>query len=234
MRFLCASVGLFQHDQIKDEISKQNALPFLLACAHKFVGKALVSILEILWSLTFFEDIARSLRTDTEFHALIQRIATSNPDEALKKAVDGLKWKLVQGRVGNRVPTRNSATHHYSWIVESASLEKVARQNEGDVADSKDRAGNNELVVGSDGEELSVTPSKLSSIAPSDGAYRYDMMISYCHADKELTYKIHKFLLAQGFKVWIDLDNMYGPGEFVRQCPHALTSLSYFSNECNG
>jgi hypothetical protein len=38
-------------------------------------------------------------------------------------------------------------------------------------------------------------------------------MISYCHADKELTYKIHKFLIDQGFKVWIDLDSMYGPGK---------------------
>lgn len=81
--------------------------------------------------------------------------------------------------------------------------------------DSKYGARNNELTVGSDGEELSITPSKRNSIAPSDGTYRYDMMISYCHADKELTYKIHKFLLAQGFKIWIDLDNMYGPGRSV-------------------
>ena len=56
---------------------------------------------------------------------------------------------------------------------------------------------------------------KRSSLRSGNQAYRYDIMISYCHSDKDLTYKIHKFLLDQGFKVWIDLDNMYGPGKHV-------------------
>ncbi len=50
-------------------------------------------------------------------------------------------------------------------------------------------------------------------MTPSDRSFQYDIMISYCHTDKELTYKIHKFLIDKGFKVWIDLDNMYGPGK---------------------
>jgi hypothetical protein len=42
--------------------------------------------------------------------------------------------------------------------------------------------------------------------------YQYDIMISYCHADKEIVYRIHKFLLERGFKIWFDRDNIYGPG----------------------
>ncbi len=42
--------------------------------------------------------------------------------------------------------------------------------------------------------------------------FQYDFMISYCHADKELVCKIQEFLVEQGFKVWFDRDNMYGPG----------------------
>jgi hypothetical protein len=49
----------------------------------------------------------------------------------------------------------------------------------------------------------------------SERVFQYDIMISYCHADNELTYQIHRFLLDEGFKVWIDLDNMYGPGKEI-------------------
>jgi hypothetical protein len=38
-------------------------------------------------------------------------------------------------------------------------------------------------------------------------------MISYCHADKELVYRIQEFLADKGFKIWFDRDNMYGPGK---------------------
>jgi hypothetical protein len=38
-------------------------------------------------------------------------------------------------------------------------------------------------------------------------------MISYCHEDKELVHKIHRFLADQGFKIWIDRDQIYGPGK---------------------
>ena len=38
-------------------------------------------------------------------------------------------------------------------------------------------------------------------------------MISYCHADKELVYRIHQFLSEKGFKIWFDRDNIYGPGK---------------------
>ena len=64
-------------------------------------------------------------------------------------------------------------------------------------------------------QQVVTTTQPADSNATAERIFQYDMMISYCHADKELTYKIHKFLLAQGFKIWIDLDNMYGPGKSV-------------------
>jgi len=43
--------------------------------------------------------------------------------------------------------------------------------------------------------------------------YEYDIMISYCHADKELVHRVQHFLADHGFKIWIDHDQMYGPGK---------------------
>jgi hypothetical protein len=90
-------------------------------------------------------------------------------------------------------------------------LEKVAEQE----AETNEKDTEAEIVIGENGTEQIVRTARRGSVTPSERSYRYDIMISYCHADKELTYKIHKFLIDQGFKVWIDLDNMYGPGKTI-------------------
>jgi hypothetical protein len=90
-------LGLIQHDQLKDEVMKQNLLPFFLECINKFTDKALSIILEILWSLTFREEGALALRSNKTFLDEIQTISKNNNNESLKKAADGLVWKLIRG-----------------------------------------------------------------------------------------------------------------------------------------
>jgi hypothetical protein len=91
------SLGLVQHDQLKDEIIKQNALPFLLECSNNLSGRALVLTFEILWCLTFIEEIARALRANSYFLEKIQTISEDKSNEPLRKAADGLVWKLIKG-----------------------------------------------------------------------------------------------------------------------------------------
>ena len=90
-------LGLIQHDQIKDEVIKQNALPFLLECTNRLTDKAYILILEILWSLTFREESLLALRSNDKFLEKIQTISNDDNNEPLKKAADGLVWKLVRG-----------------------------------------------------------------------------------------------------------------------------------------
>ena len=89
--------GLVQHDQLKEEVMKQNLLPFLLDCTNTLDDKTLKQMFETLWSLTFREEAASALRSNDEFLEKIQRISQENKDEGLKKATDGLVWKLIQG-----------------------------------------------------------------------------------------------------------------------------------------
>jgi hypothetical protein len=93
--------------------------------------------------------------------------------------------------------------------LEPAFLEKIAKKNE--EANAADQTETTEVVIGPDGKEQIVT--KRNSDLSSERTFDYDMMISYCHADQDLIRKIHQFLLAQGFKIWIDLNNMFGPGK---------------------
>jgi hypothetical protein len=63
----------------------------------QLTNKALVLLIEILWSLTFFEEIALALRANPDFLQKIQIMSKDNSNEPLKRAVDGLVWKLIQG-----------------------------------------------------------------------------------------------------------------------------------------
>ncbi|CAF0826673.1 unnamed protein product [Adineta ricciae] len=179
--------GLVQHDQVKDEINKRNVLPYLVNLTDELTGKSLVLLYEILWSLTFSDNIARALRNNSAFVEKIQNVSKGDSNEAMKKAVDGLVWKLLK---------------------ESAFLQKVVDHEveAQEAARSKGTIRDRE----SDGETATLN-TKEDNISSGERSFQYDIMISYCHTDKELTYKIYKFLVDQGFKVWIDLDNMYGP-----------------------
>jgi hypothetical protein len=61
------------------------------------MGKAYILIFEILWSLTFRAESALALRFNTRFLDKIKKISKDSDNEPLKKAADGLVWKLIQG-----------------------------------------------------------------------------------------------------------------------------------------
>lgn len=50
----------------------------------------------------------------------------------------------------------------------------------------------------------------VSSTRKMDSSAKYDIMLSYCHQNKELCHRIYNRLLKDNYKVWIDLENMYG------------------------
>ncbi len=83
---------------MKEEILKQNIHSFLLETANKLPLIALTPLLETFWSLSFFSTAANALRSNPELLKKIQAISKDSKDEGLKKAADGLVWKLIQGR----------------------------------------------------------------------------------------------------------------------------------------
>jgi hypothetical protein len=200
---------------MKDEVIKQNALPFLLDCISKLTDKAQILILETLWSLTFREESALALRSNNQFLDKIQTISSDSKNEPLKKAADGLVWKLIRGKY-KICPISTKKRILYFTIVEPAFLKKLAKQEAEEKKATKEVLETVvEEVVNSDGQRQLVAITKPVNNSPEERTFEYDIMISYCHADKDLTYKIHRFLVDHGFKIWIDLDNMYGPGKKI-------------------
>ncbi len=115
-------------------------------------------------------------------------------------------------------------------------MEKIANRQQKEQETAEETfVETTEIIIGPDGKEQIITKTKRASIAPAEQVFQYDIMISYCHADQDLIRKIHKFLVDQGFKIWIDLNNMFGPGKknnFLLL--KRLFFLLIFSYECDG
>ncbi|CAF1360613.1 unnamed protein product, partial [Didymodactylos carnosus] len=89
---------LVQHDQIKDELVKQNAIPLLIRCITetKFdVIKVQQCALEILWAMTFNERAANILKSNENFISHLRSLQMSN-ETGVIKAAEGIIWKLEQ------------------------------------------------------------------------------------------------------------------------------------------
>jgi hypothetical protein len=91
-------LGFAQHNQVKEEIVKQDFIPFILGCTTKVAPESLTPLLETIWSLAFLPDAAMIIRANQGFLEQVETISQGTNDDGLKKAADGLKWKLIDGR----------------------------------------------------------------------------------------------------------------------------------------
>ena len=181
----CASSVLVQHDQIKSEILKQNALSFLFDSCQQFSNRSKRLLLESIGSVTFDHEAARVLRDNAPFIRSVEKIQESS-DDGIRKAAEKILWNLVQGLI---------AIERMSTLPVFFSLEpeKVAKRKKKRNIEGKQPANSTDANV-------------------DKSTFQYDIMISYCHADKEIVYRIHRVLVDRGFKIWFDRDNIYGPG----------------------
>ena len=85
-----------QHDQIREELIKQEYYTLLLRCAledHFNPIRAKLPALEILLALTFNKDFLASLRDNAEFMTSI-RMLTASTEPDLQRVATALIWKL--------------------------------------------------------------------------------------------------------------------------------------------
>lgn len=117
---------MVRREHSKNEIAKQNELPFLMECSIKMKGLAKRFFLECLWTLSFDEKLAEKMRQNTEFIRSLKDIPVPYPADKQENTVrrsysfssgrnsamplsedvanneiysmtDGLLWNLVKG-----------------------------------------------------------------------------------------------------------------------------------------
>ena len=92
-----SALVLIQHDQIKEELTKQDVLPLLLRCAteSKFDPiRVRLAALEILLALTFNADAARQLKENVAFITHLKSLISSSSEQRLQRVAESLLWKL--------------------------------------------------------------------------------------------------------------------------------------------
>lgn len=184
---------------------KQNALPFLISSCQQFNHRSKRLLLESLGSITFDAEAARVLRDDERFVQSMEEMQKT-ADNGIQKAAEKILWNLSNGMTKLMNKWQNSRSVFF--LLEPAREKKKKEEQE---------------------------ESKKEKNEEEKSKYQYDAMISYCHADKELVYRIHQFLTDQGFKVWFDRDNIYGPGRdsLLFDLYHSC-SMAIFSNASHG
>ena len=80
-------IGLVQHEQIKDEISKQAALPLLMQMTSECQGLAKQLLLECLWTLSFHEPFAQVIRENASLLAALKSIPRPPPPQTQSHAI---------------------------------------------------------------------------------------------------------------------------------------------------
>jgi len=156
-----------QHDQIKDEIVKQEGLPLIIRCATEpeliEKGEGSQWSLDILLALTFNKEAFNIIKSNTRFVEHLRTLLDSTDDDG-KRSAEGILWKLEQDKK----------------IVQATTVR-------------------------------------------SDD--QYDIMLSYSHHNKDLCYAIYDRLTKDGFRVWIDRENMYGSP--MDAMAHAIENSQY-------
>ncbi|CAF2636715.1 unnamed protein product [Rotaria sp. Silwood2] len=111
---------LVQHDQIKEELTKQGVLPLLLRCVteSKFDPiKVRLSSLEILLALTFNDDAAGQLKDNSQFISNLKMLVTSSTNRHLQRVAGNLLWKLEKEET-------TIAKSHETSTISDITLEK--------------------------------------------------------------------------------------------------------------
>jgi hypothetical protein len=143
-----------QHDQVKNELIQQKALPLLLRCVEETRFdpiKGQQTTLKILLALSFSNDVCSVLKQNQNFinHIRVLASNTNSDRPSLQRAAEMLLWKLEKE------------------------------------------------------EEAIAKPTIVNT-------YKYDIMISYSHKNRQICFQIHEQLTKDGFRVWIDKDCLRG------------------------
>ncbi|CAF0872252.1 unnamed protein product [Rotaria sordida] len=110
-----------QHDQVKIELIKQNALPLLIRCIIEIEFDSIKIkpiVLEILLALSFNNDASSILRQNTNFMTTIRNLVNNihSNKSNLQRAAETLLWKLDK-EIEAITKLTNSKLHKYDIMI---------------------------------------------------------------------------------------------------------------------
>ncbi|CAF1217778.1 unnamed protein product [Adineta ricciae] len=177
--------GLVQNDEIKQQVVEQNALPSIIQYTKETTDNP--AALEVAYALAFNPDAKTAFSEDQDFVDHVAKMKESeNKDVA--KAAHGIMWKLTD-------------EEKFMKEAEEKESKEESTDDRKEPADDKKESADNKKESEDDKKESEDSVKKPE---------QYDMMISYCWAQKELCHRINDRLEKDGYSVWLDRDEMRG------------------------
>jgi hypothetical protein len=190
-------LGLVQSDEIKQQVVEQNALPSLIQHTKEATDDP--APLELVYALAFNLAAKTELNKDREFIDHVEKMKQSdNPEVA--NAAHGVMWKLADEDKFKKEVDENKSNEQPSEETKESNEQTKKETKESNEQPEKETKESNEQ------------PEKETKESTDDKAKpeQYDMMISYCWAQKELCHRINDRLEKEGYSVWLDRDEMRG------------------------
>ncbi|CAF2128648.1 unnamed protein product [Rotaria magnacalcarata] len=174
---------LVHNDDVKQEVLKQNILPEIMKFAKERKQDPLP--LEVTYAMTFNKEAIKIIREDGEFVDHVKELLDAEIQEVAKIA-HGIMWKI-------------EGEQKY----EQKKMDKMKKKE-----DEK-----NQKTDGKSEKTDDAKPAAAAALTDDTAEIesdKYHMMISYCWAQQPLCHKINDRLEKDGYKVWLDRDEMRG------------------------
>jgi hypothetical protein len=132
--------------------------------------------------------------------SLFLRCATETKFDPLKEQQLALEILLIltfNEQAATVLKHNSQFISHLKILLTSSSEKGVQRAAEG-------------LIWKLEKQEIAAPKAVANATINDAVTYKYDIMLSYSHSDKDLCYRLHDRLVKDNFRVWIDKEQMHG------------------------
>ncbi|CAF1108856.1 unnamed protein product [Didymodactylos carnosus] len=172
-------IGMVHSDEVKQQAVDQNLLPSIIQYTKETIDDP--APLKAAYALSFNPDVKNTFSKDKDFIDHVKEMKLSDNIE-VTKAAHGVMWKL------------EDEEKFIKEADEKKADEKQSQEKKSDVKEKLDEKEKDEKL----------SKEKKEAEDNKDEPEHYDMMISYCWAQKELCHRINDRLEKDGYSVWLD------------------------------
>ncbi|CAF1247868.1 unnamed protein product, partial [Rotaria sordida] len=205
---------LVNSDDIKQEIVEQDALPSIIEYTKKAMNDP--APLEVAYALSFNADAKKAFSEDRDFVDHVEKLRQSDNKE-VADAAHGVIWKLEdEEKFMKEAEEKKSKEKSTEKLEEVASKEQKSEKTVDDEKKPKEATDDSKKTKEATSDEKKSKEKAVAEEKPKEEAadeekpQQYDMMISYCWAQKDLCHQINDRLEKDGYSVWLDRDEMCG------------------------
>ncbi|CAF3867315.1 unnamed protein product [Rotaria sordida] len=172
--------------------------------------------LEVAYALSFNADAKKAFSEDRDFVDHVEKLRQSDNKE-VADAAHGVIWKLEdEEKFMKEAEEKKSKEKSTEKLEEVASKEQKSEKTVDDEKKPKEATDDSKKTKEATSDEKKSKEKAVAEEKPKEEAadeekpQQYDMMISYCWAQKDLCHQINDRLEKDGYSVWLDRDEMCG------------------------